>query len=334
MQVIVKYGNSTKEFNDKPQITIGSTEVSDFVVQELGESVLKLVYSSKYNNYVLVNSSGNKDILFNNKSFSKVLVTPKFTIFSGSMKTPIEVVLKVKVPVGTVQEGNSMVSANSVQAGKDVFDCDIEKHRIAIIKEIGHKIVELKNGLKSANRLTIFLYFSMIVLSVVAAFGITNYLFGFKIDNSSSVLNLSTNPVILACISVMIAAVSFAMKSGVFLFLDINRNKRLGDTDIMQRVVILICSMFMLVVYVLNLLYYKSIPGFFATSLFISLLFVGSLAAVTVSIGYLEFQMKNDRQALTACEYREDFESVMKDYRRLIGTYVNNLSVNRINTVK
>ena len=130
MQVIVKYGNSTKEFNDKPQITIGSTEVSDFVVQELGESVLKLVYSSKYNNYVLVNSSGNKDILFNNKSFSKVLVTPKFTIFSGSMKTPIEVVLKVKVPVGTVQEGNSMVSANSVQAGKDVFDCDIEKHRI------------------------------------------------------------------------------------------------------------------------------------------------------------------------------------------------------------
>ncbi len=334
MQVIVKYGNSTKEFNDKPQITIGSTEVSDFVVQELGESVLKLVYSSKYNNYVLVNSSGNKDILFNNKSFSKVLVTPKFTIFSGSMKTPIEVVLKVKVPVGTVQEGNSMVSANSVQAGKDVFDCDIEKHRIAIIKEIGHKIVELKNGLKSANRLTIFLYFSMIVLSVVAAFGITNYLFGFKIDNSSSVLNLSTNPVILACISVMIAAVSFAMKSGVFSFLDINRNKRLGDTDIMQRVVILICSVFMLVVYVLNLLYYKSIPGFFATSLFISLLFVGSLAAVTVSIGYLEFQMKNDRQALTACEYREDFESVMKDYRRLIGTYVNNLSVNRINTVK
>ena len=80
MQVIVKYGNSTKEFNDKPTITIGSTEVSDFVVRELGDSVLKLVYSSKYNNYVLVNSSNNKDILFNNKSFSKVLVTPKFTI--------------------------------------------------------------------------------------------------------------------------------------------------------------------------------------------------------------------------------------------------------------
>ncbi len=332
MQVTVKCGSSIKDFNDKSTITVGSTPECDFVAPELGTSVLKLVYSSKYNNYVLVNSSNNKDILFNNKTFSKILVTPKFTLTAGFIQSPIEVTLQVKVPSGTVQEENTI--NNTTAGAKDVFNSDVEKHRIAIIKEIGHKIVELKNGLKSANRVTIFLYFSMIILSVVSAFGITNYLFGFKIDNSSSVLNLSTNPVILACISVMIAAVSFAMKSGVYSFLDINKNKRLGDTDIMQRVVIMICSVFMLVVYVLNLLYYKSIPGFFATSLFISLLFVGALAAVTVSVGYLEFQMKNDRQTLTNCEYREDFESVMKSYRRLIGTYINNLSTNRINTVK
>ena len=103
MQVTVKCGSSIKDFNDKSTITVGSTPECDFVAPELGTSVLKLVYSSKYNNYVLVNSSNNKDILFNNKTFSKILVTPKFTLTAGFIQSPIEVTLQVKVPSGTVQ---------------------------------------------------------------------------------------------------------------------------------------------------------------------------------------------------------------------------------------
>ncbi|MDE6138773.1 MAG: hypothetical protein K2F57_04815, partial [Candidatus Gastranaerophilales bacterium] len=87
-------------------------------------------------------------------------------------------------------------------------------------------------------------------------------------------------------------------------------------------------------VYVMNLFYYKSIPGFVAASLFVSLLFVGGLAVVTVGGGYFKFQSKLYQKQLTTCEFREDFESLMKSYRKLISGYINKLSQNKINTIK
>ncbi|MCM1339873.1 MAG: hypothetical protein NC191_09405, partial [Muribaculaceae bacterium] len=337
MQVVIRCGSKSKSFNDKSSITIGESEGNDFVVNGLGNSVLKMVYSPKYNNFVLVNASNDREILFNNKTFSKVLVTPNFTITSKVLAEPIEVNLQVEVPagVGANDGGNGMVyGQTNAASSKDVFSGEIEKHRIAIVKEIGFKITDLKNSLKAQSRLTIFLYAAIFILSVVCSFGITNYLFGFKIDSSSSVLNLTTNPYILAGFTFAVLGVALSMKYGVFKFLDINKNKRLGENDAVAKAVVLISAVFMLVIYVINLLYYKTVPGFFATSVFISLMFVGALASVTVAAGYLEYQSKVDRMALTSCEYREDFENVMKQYRRLIDSYVNSLSVNRINVVK
>ena len=73
MQVIIKCGNLTKNITEKSTITIGSADSNDFIVEGLGDSVLKMVYSSKYNNYVLVNSSNDKGILFNWSKHSCVL---------------------------------------------------------------------------------------------------------------------------------------------------------------------------------------------------------------------------------------------------------------------
>lgn len=334
MQVIIKCGSNIKDFNNKTTITISGMPDSDFVVPDLGENLLKLVYSSKYNNFVLVNSSNNKDILFNNKAFSKVLVTPKFTLTASMLSLPIDVMLQAKVPTGNAQEDKSMISAN-VQPAKDLAGVnDIEKQRITIIKEIGYKILELKNTLKTSGITSFILNVAIVILSVVVAFGITNYLFGFKIDNSSSVLNLSTNPGFLAVATFGVLAVSLGLKQGIFSYLEINKNKRLGESDFFARCTIASSSIFMLVIYAINLLYYKSIPGFTATSFFIALLFVGALVSVTVSAGYLMFRMKHDRLELTNCEYREDFETVMKNYRKWILSTINGLSANKINAVK
>ena len=336
MKVSVSYGNNTCEYFNQPTISIGC-EGSDFVIAELGDNFLKLVYSSKYNNYVLVNSKESKDILYNGKTFSKVLVNNIFTITSSLIEMPIAI--EVNTHSKEEAEEKSMENIRNVRAtevanAKDVFNCSIEKNRIAIIKEIGYKILELKNNIKSAGITAFVLNIAMIILSVVSSFGITNFLLGFKIDKTSSVLNLTTNFGFLVCITAIVLAVCMILKWGVYSLLEFNKTKRLGESNIPQKFIIGISSIFMFIVYVMNLFYYKSIPGFTAAALFVSLLFVGALATVTVAGGYFKSQIKNDRQKLQNCEYREDFENVMKDYRSLVYKYVNSLSNNRINTVK
>lgn len=348
MIVTLKSGNNIKSFENKATIVLGNNDSCDFVSQDLAAGdEIKLVFAPKYNNYVLVNAAGNKDFLFNNKPFSKILVTSKFTISSASGSImPIEIAVAdtavLSPAVNTTQEKafmNNNVKPQSINQSNtvktnDIFDNDVEKHRIGIIKEIGFKILELKGNIRSAGITNFLLNVSIFILSVVSSFGITNFLLGFKIDNSSSVLNLTTNVGFLVCVTAIVGAVCLILKQGVYSLLDFNQTKRLGDSDVAQRFIIGIASVFLFIVYVMNLFYYKSIPGFLAASLFISLLFVGALATVTVASGYFKFQIKNYKQQLTNCEYREDFESVMKSYRALIVTFVNKLSQNRINTVK
>ena len=215
-----------------------------------------------------------------------------------------------------------------------IQDNDIEKQRVAIIKEIGYSILELKNNIFSSNITMNFLNTSMVILSVVSSFAITNFLLGFKIDSTTSVLNLTTNFWFLGGITAIVMAICLIMKQGIYSLLDFNSHKRFGDSAVAQKFIIGITSIFLFIVYVINLFYYKSIPGFSAASLFVSLLFVGGLVTVTVGSGYFKFQLNRYQNELTNCEFREDFESVMKRYRAMISDYINKLSTNRISNVR
>lgn len=343
MKVTIKYGDSLKKFENQTNIVIGNNANSDFVIGDLpSASTLKLLYMPKFNNYILVNVSNDKDILFNGKVFSKVLVTPHFTITSNKTPIPMEITVEMAVTasinasvqpkIADKNTGTSNIVSN--KNSDDLFEGDVEKHRIAIIKEIGFRILELKGNIRSANITNFILNISIFILSVVSSFGITNFLLGFKIDNSSTVLNLTTNVGFLICVTAVVGAVCLILKHGIYSLLEFNQAKRLGDSDIAQKFIIGIAILFLFIVYVMNLFYYKAIPGFLAASFFISLLFVGALATVTIASGYFKFQIKNYKQQLTNCEYREDFESVMKSYRGLIHTFINKLSQNRINSIK
>lgn len=336
MKIVIKYGDLTQEFENRANITIGNDTNCDIVIPELGnEEVIKFVYAQKYNNYVLMNVSQSRDILCNNKVFSKILVSPKFVITTKSTSLPIEVNVLVTAP--TTIDTTSTIATNpkAVQSSEnDIFDNDVEKNRIAIIKEIGFKILELKNNIKSANITNFVLNTAMVILSVVSSFAITNFLLGFKVDNTSSVLNLTTNFGFLVCVTAIVMAICIMLKQGIYSLLDFNQHKKFGDSDIAQRVIIGVSSIFLFVVYVMNLFYYKTIPGFAIAALFISLLFVGALTVVTIGIGYFKFQIKNYKQQLQNCEYREDFESVMKSYRKFIAGYINKMSQNKINNIR
>ena len=345
MKVIVKFGDIIKEFDNQDIILIGNSSECDFIIPEmLPTENLKMVYAEKYNNYVLMNISQTRDIHYNDKVFSKVLVNQQFRITTPKLTQPLEIKVQTEDLNQIASNNQEMPMQNNnfrpnlqttkIPQGKDSFDSDIEKQRIAIIKEIGFKLLELKANIKSAGITNFVLNVAMIILSVVSSFAITNFLLGFKIDNSSSVLNLTTNIGFLICVTAIVVAICLILKQGIYSLLDFNQHKRLGDSDIAQKAIIGISGLFLFIVYVMNLFYYKSIPGFLAASIFISLLFVGALATVTVGSGYLKFQIKNYKQHLQACEYREDFENVMKSYRGVISTYVNKMSQNKINSVK
>ncbi len=336
MKVTLKYGNIIKEFNEQPAIIIGNSAVCDFVVSEFSESeILKLVYSPQYNGYVLMNVSQSRDILCNGKVFSKILAQSKFSISSSKLPVAIEILLEetaVKTPASV--SASSLRATPSVKNNNSSADNDIEKQRVGIIKEIGYKILELKNNIKSASMTGMLLNGAMGILSVVSSFGITNFLLGFKVDNSSSVLNLTTNFWFLGGITLIVLAICLILRWGIFSLLDFNANKKYGETAFVPKFIIGTASVFLFIVYVMNLFYYKSIPGFAVASAFVSLLFVGALATVAIGSGYFKFQSAKYQQELTNYEFREDFEAVMKDYRKMITQTINKLSPNKINTVK
>lgn len=348
MEIELTYGEISKKFKDTSVIVIGNTN-ADFIIPELQDNeILKLVYTDKYNNYVLINQCRNISLLCNGRNFSKILVTPEFEIASNSLKQPIKAAITQneeipvhieraaqdtvhKIDTMPVQQEKNMINNNN---SSNLFDCDIEKRRISIIKEIGFKANEFKQNIKTSSNINFILTAAMGILSVISAFAITNYILGLKIDNTSSVINLTTNFWFLAGATLIILAVCITLKYAVSSLVNFNSasSRAFGSNSIAQKSIIAVCILFLFVIYVINLSYYKPISGF--SSLFISMLFVGGLAVVTVGSGYFHGQIKVLKQHLDAYEYREDFETVIKDYRRLIAQYLNKLSTHKISTIK
>ena len=335
MKVTIKSSDKLQEFKNMPAIVISSDNDGDFTVDGTGKNFLiKLIYSEKYNNYVIINSSENKDILCNGKSFLKALLPQYFSLEIGKQT------LLVTIEQDSIEEIPPISSTTNTNLQTkttkpiDIFNSQTEKNRIAIVKEIGNKIEELKASVKSLNNTTLFLNVAIVVLSFVCSFGMTNFLLGLRVDNSSSVLNITTNFGFLVCLSAIVLAISLIMKFGVYSLIEFNKTKRLGDSDIAQKFIIFIASIFMFMVYVINLFYYKDIPGFDIAAIFISTLFVGALTSVSVAGGYFRSRLKDEMRDLTDSEFREDFETVVKQYRKLIDTYVNSISQNRISAIK
>lgn len=347
MNITVKYENSEQMFPECESLVIANKNC-EFPIDTLNnDEILKLIFVEKYNGFVLINVCKNQKILCNGKIFSKILVKSDFELIIPSLSESIKIQISNDTNFelrNDLSNTTSALTQNTATAtvmqekimqlkSDNVFDNDIEKSRIAIIKEIGFKISEFKNSVKTSNFLNFVLTGITGILSVISAFGITNYLLGLKIDNSSSTINLTTNFWFLAAITLVILAVCISMKYAVSSVVNFNSvARKYGTNDVVQKAIIGISLVFLLVIYVLNLCYYKSISVF--TSLFLSLLFVGGLAVVAIGSGYFHGQVKILKQHLDAYEYREDFESVIKSYRSLISMYINKLSQNKINSIK
>ncbi len=344
MNVEIKYGQLIKDFENKTTIIIGSSQDSDFVIDDMAEDILiKMIYSSKYKNYVLINALNNNGILFNNKPFSKVLVPAHFSLtVNGRVLLIIINSNNKSINFGgtnLIDERNSsnvLTSVSVLPSNQidEIFNNEIEENRVNIVREIGANIQLLKSNISSLNITSLAMNAAMFVLSIVCSFGMTNYLLGLKIDNTKSVLNLTTNYWFLVCMSAIVVAIAFILKQAVYTSQEFSKNKRYGESNIPQIAIMYISAIFIMVIYVLNFFYYKEIPGLEVASIFLALFFAGALAVVSVAGGYFRYQLKNTNYKLLNCEFRPDFESVLKAYRGLISAYINNMSKNKINYVK
>lgn len=361
MNVEIKLGSNVKIFEDKQNITIGSNPDCDFVVEGTDEIInAKMVFYPKYNSYVLINTDESADLLFNNKSFKKVLAPAHFSISHKSLRNSILVVvnaavskdlsvnnteeLSINVPTAalsaaagaaTTKERAATQVQNSRSVSrdkKDVFNGTIENNRIAIVKEVGYKIQALKNQIASLGKISFLSNAAIFVLSVICSFGMTNFILHLPIDTSKGVLNLTTNYGFLIAISLIVFAVSFAMKQSVFSLVDAAQSKRYGENNDMQRVMVMVSGVFMLVIYAINLFYYRDVN--LVASFLVSALFVGALAIVSAASGFFKYQLKTANYQLMNVEYREDFETTLKGYRTLISKYINSLSDNKLDMIK
>ena len=356
MNVEIKFGSNIQVFEDKQNIVIGTTPDCDFVIDGTDEVInVKMIFSSKYNSYVLVNSDESSEVLFNNKTFKKVLVPRHFSIGHTAMKESVLVVVNIESNKNVSADTDNTVlkttaasstatvtterAATQVQNNrmvnrdkKDIFNGNIENNRIAIVKEVGYKIQALKNQISSLSKVSFVANAAILVLSIICSFGMTNFILHLPIDTSKGVLNLTTNYGFLIAISLIVFAVSFAMKQSVFSLIESSQNKRYGENNDIQRLMVYASCVFMLVIYAINLFYYKDIA--FVASIFVSLLFVGALAIVSAASGYFKYQLKTANYQLMNVEYREDFETTLKGYRSLISQYINSLSDNKLDSIK
>ena len=356
MNVEIKFGSNIQVFEDKQNIVIGTTPDCDFVIDGTDEIInVKMVFSSKYNSYVLVNSDESSEVLFNNKTFKKVLVPRHFSIGHTALKESVLVVVNIEsnknvsadtdntvlkataassTATATTERAATQVQNNRMinRDKKDIFNGNIENNRIAIVKEIGYKIQALKNQISSLGKVSFVANAAILVLSIICSFGMTNFILHLPIDTSKGVLNLTTNYGFLIAISLIVFAVSFAMKQSVFTLIESSQNKRYGENNDIQRLMVYASCVFMLVIYAINLFYYKDIA--FVASIFVSLLFVGALAIVSAASGYFKYQLKTANYQLMNVEYREDFETTLKGYRSLISQYINSLSDNKLDSIK
>lgn len=360
MNVEIKFGSNIKNFENQQNIVIGTTPDCDFVIDGVKDPVnFKMVFSPKYNRYVIVNSDENADLLFNNKAFKKALITTNIsTISHTGMKESIQLVVEIEAGAFEINKDlsvskdnkvlNSAVSsgatatteraATKVQNSrtmrdkKDIFNGTIENNRIAIVKEVGYKIQALKSQISSLGKVSFIANAAILVLSIICSFGMTNFILHLPIDTSKGVLNLTTNYGFLIAISLIVFAVSFAMKQSIFSLIESSQNKRYGENNDIQRIMVMVSCVFMMVIYAINLFYYRDVN--LVASFLVSALFVGALAIVSAAAGFFKYQLKTANYQLMNVEYREDFETTLKGYRSLISQYINNLSDNKLDLIK
>ncbi len=356
MSVIVASKNNKRVFNQE-QITIGSDLNCDYVMSIGEKFLITLHYREEDHKCVIINSSCTKKLLYKNVPFGE-----RATI-SSAVKFEIaesDDYLILKIADVTVQEQiqreaqiasipniettNVNVNQSKVQMETVVNNSNLdpkeqlefrkkglEEARTTIVKETGFATYDLKKRISLNSKSANFVNVGMFVTSFVSAFGVSNYLTGLKMEETANFIQLPININIYILFGIIITALSFVLKQGIFLYYQ-NKSHKSNVSAHAQNGLVLTATIFFIAVYVINLIYYINIGPMFA--ILISAFFVGLNVIMAYAGGYFKNSSHSMSYVLDQYEYREDFEAIMHDYRTWIEKFVNNLSKNKLENIK
>lgn len=337
MLVIISTQDNRMQFDGLKVITIGSEKSNDFFIE--GHNFqMSLIYDDSLKKYVLHNNTGGEPY-FKGKPFD-VLVIDKIVrlLYSNSEDF-------VNIEVVNISDGFDFQDNNRLQE-KNNFDFsnfaefksdtkikleqqleNIDLRRISIVKEISHKINDLKKKISQNTKGAIFSHFALFLSSLVCAFAVSNYIMGLSISESSDYLHLPTNIKIWWLFAFMIMGILLVLKQGFYgyFYSELTDGKFKISKNI-QYMLMIFSSVILLGIYTLNFIYYLDYSKNIVFPLLISIFFIGIAYVLAISSGYFKANGCVLAEKLYEYEFREDFELVIKDYQKWINCFVNTLS--------
>ena len=314
--------NNEKTFTNKEFINIGSNPNCDFTVNIGEEFTLTLECDSANNKLVLLNTFNNPNILFKGTPLAQRTEIDKVCKLMSGLNDEF-----ISIKIVEQQNVSGTFETDAIEQRK----AEIEKARVGVIKKTGHIINDLKSKLTLNYRASVFLHISMILTSLVTAFGVSNYLTGLEIEETKNFIHLPTNIKILVAFTVVVYGLCLILKQGVYLYFQ-NKEKSTPTSVPAQHFMLFSTGLFFSAIYAINLLYYVNINVVFGV--FASLFFVGLAVIVAMACGYFKYTGHNLAYSLDQSEYREDFEVVLNDYRLWIEKYINSMSSKKLSNIK
>ena len=283
MAIVVASQNGEKIFT-KDVINIGTNPNCD-VVLNLNYDIL-LTLQLIGGKCTITNNFQSEKVLFKGQPIKRVEVTNVCKLMFADSQEFLSVKLLAENSQPAVKTVTSISKEDFTEEdikglyGKDVNAVtkvklekqkeDIESARVAITKQVAFHINDLKNKLSSNSRTSIFLHIAMFFSSMICAFGVSNYLMGLNIKESANFLHLPTNIKVWMIYTVIIYGICLLLKQGVCLYLQSNVQKDMSKSSKLgQSFMLLFSLIFVLGIYVVNLVYYMNLNDYMTFAIFI-----------------------------------------------------------------
>ncbi|MCR5260376.1 MAG: hypothetical protein K6C94_00895 [Candidatus Gastranaerophilales bacterium] len=333
MAVVISSSKSEKTFGSNKIITVGSSELNDFFLP--GQKFeLTLEYNPADNTYIVTNYTSSVPY-FKGQPFKKMVVNnvtrflfPDSEEFINIKVLPKEEKPQVRVnPAPRPQRVKQPDAANSLKTKLDEAKDEIDERRIAIVKEISHKVRDLKKKIAQNLKGVVFAHFALFGACYVCAFAVTNYISGLSIQESANYIHLPSDLKLWLLYTILIMGIMLLFKQGMFGYFYSQSAGNQPKMSPLVQFMLIFSSLFMMAgVYIINLIYYLDYTKSFTFPFLISIFFVGFAICMGMSSAYYKSNGSELAELLNKYEYREDFEMVIKDYQKWVEHYVNTLS--------
>ena len=341
--VSTKHGEKT--FADKELVNIGSKMGADVILNLGFDFLLTIQYDPKTNRCTILNQFNNPKFLFKGKPVPARMEIDRICkiMVDGSDEF---ISVKVFGSAANHEIAQENITETDIKAiyGEDINaaaklmvekrKAELEGARVAIVKEIGATINNLKHKLSMNSKSGIILHIALFFASLVCAFGVSNYLTGLPLSEAGNVIQMPTNMKLIFLYTIIVYGIGMVMKQGVFLFFQNKLGEDSTTSRIAEKFMIGLSMVFYAAVYLINVLYYISPKTFPVFAVLISLFFVGTCATLAMGCGYTKNSNNEIRKELDQYEYREDFEHVIKEYQQWIERFVNTLSKTKIRNIQ